>query len=71
MCGGSILSCCPRNPHGHERALKEEEINIIFSPTCVGHVIVHLPCDGGMIILTTYSGTCNSNIFLSFKLHKC
>jgi len=23
--GGSILSCCPRNPHGHERALKEEE----------------------------------------------
>jgi len=22
---GSILSCCPRNPHGHERALKEEE----------------------------------------------
>jgi len=19
------LSCCPRNPHGHERALKEEE----------------------------------------------
>jgi len=25
MCGGLILSCCPRNPHGHERALKEEE----------------------------------------------
>jgi len=25
MCGGSILSCCPHNPHGHERALKEEE----------------------------------------------
>jgi len=25
MCGGSILSCCLRNPHGHERALKEEE----------------------------------------------
>jgi len=25
MCGDSILSCCPRNPHGHERALKEEE----------------------------------------------
>jgi len=25
MCGGSILSCCPRNPHGHERTLKEEE----------------------------------------------
>jgi len=25
MCGGSILSCCSRNPHGHERALKEEE----------------------------------------------
>ena len=25
MCGGSILSCCPRNPHGHERVLKEEE----------------------------------------------
>jgi len=24
MCGGLILSCCPRNPHGHERALKEE-----------------------------------------------
>jgi len=25
MCGGSILSCCPRNPHGYERALKEED----------------------------------------------
>jgi len=25
MCGGSILSCCPRNLHGHERVLKEEE----------------------------------------------
>jgi len=25
MCGGSILSCCPRNPHGNERALQEEE----------------------------------------------
>jgi len=25
MCGGSILSCYPRNPHGHERALKKEE----------------------------------------------
>jgi len=25
MCGGSILSCCPRNHHGHEQALKEEE----------------------------------------------
>jgi len=25
MCGGSILSYCPRNLHGHERALKEEE----------------------------------------------
>jgi len=22
---GSVLSCCPGNPHGHERALKEEE----------------------------------------------
>jgi len=21
----SILSCCPRNPHGHERVLKEED----------------------------------------------
>jgi len=30
MCGGSILSCCPRNPHGHERALKEEEEDIFF-----------------------------------------
>jgi len=25
MCGGLILSCCPCNPNGHERALKEEE----------------------------------------------
>jgi len=25
MCGGSILSCSPHNPPGHERALKEEE----------------------------------------------
>jgi len=23
MCGGSILSCCPHNPHKHEQALKE------------------------------------------------
>jgi len=30
MCGGSILSCCPRNPHGHERALKEEEGFCVF-----------------------------------------
>jgi len=29
MCGGSILSCCPRNPYGHERALKEEEDNFL------------------------------------------
>jgi len=26
MCDGSILSCCPRNPHGYERVLKEEDI---------------------------------------------
>jgi len=25
--GGSILSCCPHNPHGHERALKEEVLS--------------------------------------------
>jgi len=25
MCGGSTLSYCPCNPHGHERALKEED----------------------------------------------
>jgi len=31
MCGGSILSCCPRNPHGHEWALKEEEELFKFS----------------------------------------
>jgi len=31
MCGGSILSCCPRNPHGHERALKEENARCFFS----------------------------------------
>jgi len=30
MCGGSILSSCPRNPHGHERALKEEDLHNIF-----------------------------------------
>jgi len=30
MCGGSILSCCPRNPNGHERALKEEEANSYY-----------------------------------------
>jgi len=24
--GGSILSCCSRNPQGHERALKEEDL---------------------------------------------
>jgi len=26
MCGGSILSYCSHNLHGHERALKEEEV---------------------------------------------
>jgi len=31
MCGGSILSCCPRNPHGHEWALKEEEDLIVVT----------------------------------------
>jgi len=25
---GPILSCFPRNPHGHERALKEEDVFI-------------------------------------------
>jgi len=25
MYGNSILSCCPRNNHGHKRILKEEE----------------------------------------------
>jgi len=23
--GGSILSCCHRHPHGHERVLKEDQ----------------------------------------------
>jgi len=36
MCGGSILSCCPRNPHGYERVLKEEKaeyfIRIAYNP---------------------------------------
>jgi len=26
MCDGSILSCCPGNPHVHEQALKEEDV---------------------------------------------
>jgi len=26
MCGGSILSCCFRNPYGRERVVKEEEV---------------------------------------------
>jgi len=30
MCGNSILSCCPHNPHGHEQALKEEEKDGLF-----------------------------------------
>jgi len=29
MFGDSILNCCPRNLHGHERALKEEEEDIV------------------------------------------
>jgi len=33
MCGGSILSCCPRNPLGHERVLKKEEA-ILVMRTC-------------------------------------
>jgi len=28
MCCGSILSCCPCKPHGHERVLKKEEEDI-------------------------------------------
>jgi len=34
MCGGSILSCCPRNPHGHERILKEEEADKSIDHFC-------------------------------------
>jgi len=30
MCGNSILSCCPRNPHRHERSLKEEKYIYMF-----------------------------------------
>jgi len=29
MCDGSILSCCPRNPHEHERVLKEKDIFVL------------------------------------------
>jgi len=31
MCGGSILSCCPRNPHGHEQALRKSgyKVNLL------------------------------------------
>jgi len=38
MCGGSILSCCPRNPYGHERALKEEEDFYLGSSHSVDHI---------------------------------
>jgi len=39
MCGGLILSCCPRNPHGHERALKEEEVGKCLENTVLGTTI--------------------------------
>jgi len=38
MCGGSILSCCSRNPHGHERALKEEEEYLKYYLKEVGYI---------------------------------
>jgi len=28
--GGSILSCCPHNPHRHEWALKKVMFNIVW-----------------------------------------
>jgi len=28
MYGGSILSRCPLNPHGHERARKEQDVSV-------------------------------------------
>jgi len=31
MCSGSIFSCCPYSPHGHERALKEDNYIEHFS----------------------------------------
>jgi len=39
MCGGSILSCCPRNPHGHERALKEKEVPKIMIFWCAASTL--------------------------------
>jgi len=44
--GGSILSCCPRNPHGHERALKEDvEIVVCAKRMCVKcHVCYTIIC---------------------------
>jgi len=39
MCGGSILSCCLRNPHGHERALKEEEDNDVWNYKQYGQLV--------------------------------
>jgi len=39
MCGGSILSCFPRNPHGHERALKEEFVVCYRPRFCPEHYL--------------------------------
>jgi len=27
--GGSILNCCPCNPHKHEQVLKEDDCNLV------------------------------------------
>jgi len=51
MCGGSILSCCPRNPHGHERALKEEKEDFII--TGVVAIWTTLPITGHVVAWTT------------------
>jgi len=47
MCGSSILSCCPHNPYGCKRALKEEE------PLLISMLLAKQPVEYFLNILIT------------------
>jgi len=50
MCGGLILSCCPCNHHGHERALKEEEEDIFFLQIFKNFIFLISVIDSGRVL---------------------
>jgi len=60
MCGSSILSCCPCNPHGHERALKEEEGIHKLNKVIIYGLKVAKFCKRYAFIFPVFNGLCNS-----------